>query len=87
MTSATCCQCCISATAGVWAPTTPRTFRPRTQRVAYVMPAKAMAWTIVDLLSDDASQARQVLHGFQPKLTRDTYLAHMRSLARTERYP
>ena len=29
--------------------------------VAYVTPAKAMAWTIVDLLSDDATQARQVL--------------------------
>ena len=55
--------------------------------VAYVTPAKAMAWTIVDLLSDDAAQARRVLHDFQPRLTRETYLAHMRGLAQTERYP
>jgi metal-dependent amidase/aminoacylase/carboxypeptidase family protein len=55
--------------------------------VAYVTPAKAMAWTIVDLLSDDAAHAQRVLHNFQPRLTRETYLTHMRGLARTERYP
>jgi len=55
--------------------------------VAYVVPAKAMAWTIVDLLSDNAAQARQVLANFQPRLTREAYLAYMRGLARTERYP
>ena len=55
--------------------------------VAYLSPAKAMAWTIVDLLADNAAHAQQVLHHFQPRLTRATYLAHMRSLARTERYP
>ena len=61
-------------------------FQIQDPAVAYVTPAKAMAWTIVDLLADDAAQARQVLSAFQPRLTRDTYLAHMRSLARTEHY-
>jgi amidohydrolase len=55
--------------------------------IAYLKPATALAWTIVDLLSDDAAHARQVLGSFQPRLTRDAYLAYMRGLARTERYP
>jgi amidohydrolase len=55
-------------------------------RVAYIQPAKAMAWTIVDLLSTDAAEARRVLASFKPRLTRDQYLAHMRGLARSESY-
>ena len=55
-------------------------------QVAYIQPAKAMAWTIVDLLSNDAAEARRVLASFKPRMTRDQYLAHMRSLARTESY-
>ena len=56
-------------------------------RAAYVMPAKAMAWTLVDLLSDDASAARRVLDAFEPRFTREQYLDRMRALARTERFP
>lgn len=55
--------------------------------VAYVQPAKAMAWTVVDLLANDAVEAQRVLRTFKPKMTRDQYLAHMRTLSRTERYP
>jgi amidohydrolase len=55
--------------------------------VAYLQPAKALAWTIVDLLADEAAEARRVLAAFQPRLSRDAYLAHLRGLARTERYP
>jgi amidohydrolase len=54
---------------------------------AYLRPAKALAWTIVDLLADEAAAARRVLAAFRPRLSRDAYLAHLRSLARTERYP
>ncbi len=54
--------------------------------LAYVTPAKAMAWTIVDLLADNAARARRILGSYKPPLTRDQYLATMRSLARTERY-
>jgi amidohydrolase len=54
--------------------------------VAYLQPAKAVAHTIVDLLADDATEARRVLQAFEPKLTRAEYLAYMRALARTERY-
>jgi amidohydrolase len=55
-------------------------------RAAYVTPAKALAWTIVDLLEGDAAAARRVLDSFTPVFTRDQYVAHMRSLARVERY-
>jgi amidohydrolase len=61
-------------------------FRIADPRVAYIQPAKAMAWTIVDLLSTDAAEARRVLASFKPRLTRDQYLAHMRGLARSESY-
>ena len=39
---------------------------------AYVTPAKAVAWTLVDLLADDAAQARRVLANFQPQFTGTT---------------
>jgi amidohydrolase len=54
---------------------------------AYIQPAKALAWTIVDLLADEAAEAQRVLGAFQPRLSRDAYLAQVRGLARTERYP
>jgi amidohydrolase len=54
-------------------------------QAAYVTPAKALAWTIVDLLAEKAAEARRVLSNFRPRLTREQYLAHMRGLARTDR--
>jgi amidohydrolase len=50
-------------------------------RVAYVQPATAIAHTIVDLLSDDAAEARRILSAYRPPMTRERYLAHMRGLA------
>ena len=52
---------------------------------AYVTPTKALAWTIVDLLADDAAAARRVTASFKPAFTRDEYVAHMRGLDRLER--
>jgi amidohydrolase len=54
--------------------------------LAYVQPAKAIAHTIVDLLADGASEAQRVLRAFEPVMTREQYLAHMRGLARTEHF-
>jgi metal-dependent amidase/aminoacylase/carboxypeptidase family protein len=51
--------------------------------VAAVTPAKALATTVVDLLSDGAARARGVLDRFQPRFTRSGYIAFMRSLAGT----
>jgi metal-dependent amidase/aminoacylase/carboxypeptidase family protein len=53
---------------------------------AAVTPAKAMAMTVVDLLADGARQASSVLDQFEPRFTRDGYLAFVRSLSGTDVY-
>jgi hypothetical protein len=54
---------------------------------AYVTPAKALAATVIDLLDDDAREARRIIGRFRPRLTRDAYLARMRALTTNTRYP
>jgi metal-dependent amidase/aminoacylase/carboxypeptidase family protein len=51
-----------------------------------VTPAKAMAMTVIDLLGDDATQARRVVSEFRPRFTRQHYLEFVRTLATTETY-
>jgi metal-dependent amidase/aminoacylase/carboxypeptidase family protein len=53
---------------------------------AIANPAKAMAMTVVDLLADDAAEARRVLAAAHPPMTRAGYLAFMRDLLRTWEY-
>lgn len=53
---------------------------------AIVNPAKAMALTIVDLLTDGAAEARRVLAAARPALTRAGYLQFMRDLLQTWQY-
>jgi len=43
--------------------------------LAYVLPAKAMAMTVIDLLVDRAALAREVVAGYNPRYTRESYLA------------
>ena len=54
--------------------------------LAYVAPAKALAATVVDMLWDDASGAREVLAHAVPCLTRDRYLGLHRNVATREVY-
>ena len=42
--------------------------------MAYVMPAKAMALTAIDLLYDRAAAAKKVKADFKPRFTKETYL-------------
>ena len=42
--------------------------------IAYVLPAKIMAMTVIDLLCDGAAGAKKVLDNFKPKLTKQEYL-------------
>jgi amidohydrolase len=49
--------------------------------LAYVVPAKAMAMAVVDLLADDARVAREILGNFKPKMTKAQYLAYLRSFS------
>jgi amidohydrolase len=53
---------------------------------AAVKPAKAMAMTVVDLLSDGAAGARGVLEQFERRFTRKGYVEFMRGLAGTAIY-
>lgn len=41
---------------------------------AVIIPAKAMAATIIDLLADDASRAKEIIACFLPNLTKEEYL-------------
>ncbi|MBI1848375.1 MAG: amidohydrolase [Candidatus Rokubacteria bacterium] len=53
-------------------------------QLAYVAPAKALAAMVVDLLADGAGGAREVLGRARPAMTRESYVAFQRSVARRE---
>jgi amidohydrolase len=59
-------------------------FRIVDQPLAYVMPAKALATMVVDLLWDGAAAARETLGASKPPMTREQYLAFQRGIARRE---
>jgi hypothetical protein len=50
---------------------------------AVANPAKAMAMSVVDLLANDAQQAKRVVAEFKPRMTRAEYLAYLRRLSTT----
>jgi hypothetical protein len=54
---------------------------------AYILPAKAAAGTLIDLLVDGAAQAKRVIADYSPAMTKESYLAFMRGLAREEVWP
>ncbi len=60
-----------------------REFEVVDQDLACIVPAKAMALTIIDLLFDDASGAKNVLKDFKPTMTKDEYLAFLSEFDRT----
>lgn len=53
---------------------------------AYIMPAKAMALTVVDLLFDNGACAREILDNFTPVMTKDDYLKFMDSVDSLEKF-
>jgi metal-dependent amidase/aminoacylase/carboxypeptidase family protein len=54
--------------------------------LAYLGPAKALAAMVVDLMWDRAAVAREVMAKAKPPMTRASYLAAQRGLARRETY-
>ncbi|MDD4570772.1 MAG: peptidase dimerization domain-containing protein, partial [Tepidanaerobacteraceae bacterium] len=42
--------------------------------MVYIIPAKAMAMTVVDLLFDGAKSAKEIKSNFKPEFTKDSYL-------------
>ncbi|MBP2028750.1 metal-dependent amidase/aminoacylase/carboxypeptidase family protein [Acetoanaerobium pronyense] len=53
---------------------------------AYIIPAKAMALTVVDLLFDDGKCAKEILENFTPAMTKESYLSFMESLDKVENF-
>ena len=54
--------------------------------VGYIAPAKTLAMMAIDLLIDDASQARQVLGNHKQHMSRDDYLNQQQAIFRTETF-
>lgn len=53
---------------------------------AVITAAKAMAMTVIDLLADGGTQAKDVLANYKPKMTRQEYIAFMDGLLKEEEY-
>jgi len=51
--------------------------------LACIVPAKAMAMTIIDLLFDGAKEAKDILANFKPVMTKEEYLAYKQNNDRT----
>lgn len=56
------------------------------QYLAYVLPAKLMAMTVIDLLAGGATTAKHILDSTKPLMTKDEYLTFMRRNARDESF-
>ncbi len=54
------------------------------EETAYLLPAKAMALTVVDLLYNDASVAKGILSNFKPAMTKKEYLDFLTSVDNVE---
>ena len=46
----------------------------------YIVPAKAIAVTVIDLLFEDAEPAKSVINSFQPTIKREEYTGFMKKL-------
>ena len=57
------------------------------EEVAYILLAKAMAMTVVDLLWDGAQAARRLLRDYVPRMTKDEYLSLLRGLFEESAFP
>jgi amidohydrolase len=54
--------------------------------LAYILPAKLMAMTVIDLLAGGAAKAREILETSKPPMTKEQYLEFMRRNAREESF-
>lgn len=54
--------------------------------VAYVLPAQVAACMLIDLLADGAQRAREISDGFEAAMTKEEYLAFLRSQDRLDHW-
>jgi amidohydrolase len=50
---------------------------------AVIYPAKVMAMTVIDLLFEEAEEAKRVIREFKPEMTPDEYLAFLQKIEKT----
>ncbi|WP_432204843.1 amidohydrolase [Cetobacterium somerae] len=60
-----------------------RDFKVVDEEIAILMPAKALALTIVDLLYNNATKAKDILSNFKPAMTKEEYLSFIESNDKT----
>jgi amidohydrolase len=51
------------------------------EEAAYILPAKAAAMTIIDLLSNSAEGAQEIIESYEPPMDKESYLSFMRDLS------
>ena len=56
-----------------------RGYKISDEEYAYLMPAKSLALTVVDLLYDNAKKGKEILEDFKPAMTKEEYLKFMES--------
>jgi len=61
-------------------------FRVADPDLAYIVPAKLLALSVIDLLSDGAAAAREVARNFKPHLSKAEYLEFQKRIFQTEVY-
>lgn len=52
------------------------------EEVVYILPAKMMALSIIDLLYGEAQKARNVISNFKPVMTKEEYIRHLNNHSR-----
>lgn len=63
-----------------------RNFRLTDPETAYILPAKAMAMTVADLLFNNAAKAKTIISNFKPVMSREKYLAFLESVSGIKKY-
>ncbi len=61
-------------------------FRISDPDLAYIVPSKLLAMSVIDLLYERAAVAAEILKNFKPQLTKDEYLDFQKSIFQTEIY-
>lgn len=61
-----------------------RDYKVVDDEIAYIMPAKAMALTVIDLLYNNAENANSILSNFKPLMKKEEYLNFLESVDKQE---
>jgi metal-dependent amidase/aminoacylase/carboxypeptidase family protein len=59
-----------------------RTYKVVDEELQYVVPAKILAMTCIDLLYDGAAEAKNIIGTFEPKISRENYTEFMHNLVK-----